>query len=59
MANRVTVNGPFARGGLPASPVAPSALNAPEFTHMLSPFPLVPAPVKSSALTAFRAAPGA
>ena len=44
---------------MPASPVAPSALNAPEFTHMLSPFPLVPAPVKSSALTAFRAAPGA
>ena len=59
MANRVTVNGPFARGGLPASPVAPSVLTAPEFTHILSTFPLVPVPVKSAVLAAFRAAPGA
>jgi len=31
------------------------ALTAPEFTHLLSPFPLVPAPVKAAALAAFRA----
>jgi hypothetical protein len=30
------------------------ALTAPEFTHLLSTFPLVPAPVKSAALAAFR-----
>ena len=30
------------------------ALPEPEFTHILSTFPLVPAPVKAAALTAFR-----
>lgn len=30
------------------------ALPEPEFTHILSLFPLVPAPVKAAALTAFR-----
>jgi hypothetical protein len=35
------------------------ALTAPEFTHILSTVPLVPAPVKAAALAAFRAAPGA
>jgi hypothetical protein len=31
-----------------------SALTEPEFTHILSTFPLVPAPVKAAALAAFR-----
>ena len=34
-----------------------SALTAPEFTHILSTFPLVPAPAKSAVLAAFRAPP--
>jgi hypothetical protein len=33
------------------------ALTEPEFTHILSTFPLVPAPVKSAALAAFRRSP--
>ena len=33
------------------------ALTAPEFTHLLSTFPLVPAPVKAAAVVAFRAPP--
>lgn len=35
------------------------ALPEPEFTHLLSTFSVVPAPVKAAALAAFRAAPGA
>ena len=34
------------------------ALTEPEFTHLLSTCPLVPAPVKVAALAAFRAGPG-
>jgi hypothetical protein len=33
------------------------ALTAPEFTHLLSTFPLGPAPVKAAALAAFNAGP--
>ena len=33
------------------------ALTEPEFTHILSTFPLVPAPVKAAAVVAFRAPP--
>jgi hypothetical protein len=33
------------------------ALTAPEFTHLLSPFPPVPAPEKAAALAAFNAGP--
>ena len=42
-------------GGCSRSAAHLYALTAPEFTHLLSPFPLVPAPVKAAALAAFHA----
>jgi|GEM_PF-4913873 len=37
--------------------MALQALTEPEFTHILSTFPLVPASVKAATLAAFRAPP--